>query len=388
MAWGAATIGCGFVHSWQAMIPIRIIIGIFEAGFFPGCAHLLSCWYPRYDLQKRYAIFWGVGSLASGFSGILAYAFSKMAGLGAGSGLGQWILPTKVNPNIKPHELPGIAAWRWIFIMQGALTCLIAIVAFFSMVDFPEVSKSNFGKFLNEKETAFVMARIERDRDDAIVEKFTIRQYMQPAFDLKVWGFGCLLALVTVGSYAFAYFLPVILRESMGFSIGKSQCLIAPPFVLAAIVMFVSSWYSDKWRIRSPFIISNAVLTIVGTVLLGLTRPVGLRYFGVFVAVTANYANLPAILTWQANNIRGQWKRAFCSASQIAVGGIGGIIGSTVFRAQDAPSYHPGIYTCILANALVIAITSALVWKFDRANKRAAAGGKVIEGLEGFRYTL
>ena len=58
-----------------------------------------------------------------------------------------------------------------------------------------------------------------------------------------------------------------------------------------------------------------------------------------------------------------------------------------MFRSQDNPTYIPGITTCILACGLVIIITGILELKFWRANKRAAAGGKVIEGLEGFRYT-
>ena len=69
------------------------------------------------------------------------------------------------------------------------------------------------------------------------------------------------------------------------------------------------------------------------------------------------------------------------------MGGVGGIVGSTVFRHQDEPAYVPGIITCIIACGLVIVITLMLEWKFYRANKRAAAGGKIIEGLEGFRYT-
>jgi hypothetical protein len=67
---------------------------------------------------------------------------------------------------------------------------------------------------------------------------------------------------------------------------------------------------------------------------------------------------------------------------------MGGIIGSTVFREQDkATGYKPGMYTTMLASALVIIISCLLEFKFKRANKRAAAGGKVIAGLEGFRYT-
>lgn len=113
-----------------------------------------------------------------------------------------------------------------------------------------------------------------------------------------------------------------------------------------------------------------------------------LRYFGAFLATLSGNANVPAVLTWQANNIRGQWRRAFCSATLIGAGGIGGIIGSTTFRTQDAPEYHAGIYTCIIASALVVVITLLLGLKFWRANKRASNGGKIIEGLIGFRYTL
>ena len=121
---------------------------------------------------------------------------------------------------------------------------------------------------------------------------------------------------------------------------------------------------------------------------MGFVDNVGVRYFGVFLITTACNANVPCILTYQANNIRGQWKRALCSATLVGMGGVGGIVGSTVFRSQDEPEYLPGMYACMVANALVILITLALTWKFMRANKRAAAGGKPIEGLEGFRYTL
>lgn len=96
---------------------------------------------------------------------------------------------------------------------------------------------------------------------------------------------------------------------------------------------------------------------------------------------------MPCILTYQANNIRGQWKRALASATLVGAGGIGGIVGSTVFRSQDAPGYIPGIIACLLANGLIIAIVLLLDFKFWRANKRVDAGGKPIEGLPGFKYT-
>jgi len=132
----------------------------------------------------------------------------------------------------------------------------------------------------------------------------------------------------------------------------------------------------------------NATMGIIGLALLGFCKGNGVRYFGVFLATMACNSNIPCVLTFQANNIRGQWKRALTSATLVGAGGIGGIVGSTIFRSQDAPAYRPGMYGCLIASGLILVITAALMLKFHRANKRAAAGGKVIEGLEGFRYTL
>ncbi|GAB7343143.1 hypothetical protein MBLNU457_1218t1 [Dothideomycetes sp. NU457] len=387
--WGATMISMAFVRSWEQMIPLRVILGIFEAGFFPGCAYLLSCWYPRYDLQKRNAVFYLIGSMSSAFSGILAYGFSQLAGKGEGFGyLGKHVYPTKAKP-IPFHIEAGIAGWRWIFILQGLLTCILGLGAYLTIVDFPELSTKSFGlKFLNEREADFVVARIEKDRHDAIPEPFHIGAYLKNALDLKVWGFAALFGLTTTCTYAIAYFLPIILQEGMGFNTRDAQCLIAPPYVFAAIVMYAFAVLGDKYHIRSPFILINGVMCLIGLALLGFTKSVGVRYFGVFLATAACNANIPCVLTWQANNIRGQWKRALCSATLVGMGGVGGIVGSTVFRSQDKPGYRPGMYATILASALIVVITLMLNLKFWRANKRAEAGGKVIEGLAGFRYTL
>jgi len=127
---------------------------------------------------------------------------------------------------------------------------------------------------------------------------------------------------------------------------------------------------------------------ILGLGLLGYVKQSGVRYFGVFLATIACNANCPVLLTYQSNNVRGQWKRALTSATLIGGGAIGGIIGTTVFRAADAPEYQPGMIACMLANAIMILIVAALSFKFWRANKRVDAGGKAIEGYPGFKYTF
>ena len=69
-------------------------------------------------------------------------------------------------------------------------------------------------------------------------------------------------------------------------------------------------------------------------------------------------------------------------------GGIGGIAGSLVFRSQDAPSYHPGIYAAIACNVLIVVVVGVLSLYFRRCNRKAERGEMVIEGQVGFRYTI
>merc|ERR1712070_1150484 len=167
----------------------------------------------------------------------------------------------------------------------------------------------------------------EKDRHDTIAEPFTLSHYLRCACDAKVWAFAWLFGLTTTVSYAIAYFLPIILNDGMGFSVVASQCLISPPYVAAAIWMYTCAYFGDKYRLRAPFIVFNAIVGIVGLALLGFTENNGARYFGVFLATISANSNIPCILTYQANNIRGQWKRALASATLVGAGGIGGIVG-------------------------------------------------------------
>ncbi|KJX96043.1 phthalate transporter like protein [Zymoseptoria brevis] len=362
--WGCTMIAMGFVKTWQQLAALRVVLGIFEAGFFPGCVYLLSTWYCRYEMGRRNAFFYLIGMLASAFSGILAFGLMQMDGLG------------------------GYQGWSWIFIIEGIITVIIAIVGYIFLVPFPDDNPEKCWGFLNEREVAFVIARVNADRGDAQAEPFNLVKFLKPAADLKIWGFAIMFACNTTQSYALAFFLPIILVVGMGFEVGAAQCLVAPPYAFAAIVMLITATIADKYKIRGPLIIFNATCAIIGLALMGWVETVGVRYFGVFLVCSGANANIPQVMSYQGNNIRGQWKRAFCSATLVGFGGIGGIAGSLVFRTQDAPGYIPGLWACIAASLLMITTCCCLNTYFYFANKKQARGGYAIEGADdGFRYT-
>ncbi|KFY86086.1 hypothetical protein V500_07884 [Pseudogymnoascus sp. VKM F-4518 (FW-2643)] len=299
--WGGVMIAFGFVNNWTEMVGLRVILGVLEAGFFPGCAYLMSTWFTRFELHKRYSIFYLIGSGASAFAGILAYGLIQMDGVA----------------NIK--------GWRWIFIIEGVVTCAVGLASYFILVDFPDQAKGTW-KFLSDAEVDLVIARLEYDRADSSAPAFHLGSYLRHAADLKIWGFASLFGLCTVTTYAISYFLPVILMQGMGFNLAQAQCLVAPPYACAGIYMYTQAIFADKFRNRALPIMMNSTLCLIGLPILGFSTNNGARYFGVFLATIGSNSNIPAVMTYQANNIR------------------------------------------------------ALSFKFKRANKRVDAGGKMIEG--------
>jgi hypothetical protein len=125
-------------------------------------------WYCREEIQFRQALFFSAASIAGAFSGLLAFAISKMNGVG------------------------GLAGWRWIFILEGIATVLIAAMAFFVLHDFPETAT-----FLTEEERAFVVFRLkfqgqvlakeEGRLQCAQAEEFKWKYVKQAFLDWQIW---------------------------------------------------------------------------------------------------------------------------------------------------------------------------------------------------------
>ncbi|KAK2043868.1 major facilitator superfamily transporter [Colletotrichum somersetense] len=369
LLWGGVMIGMGFSRRYSHLYACRILLGVLEAGFFPSCVYLLSTWYTRYEVGKRYSVFYLLGCVASAFAGILAYGLMHMNGQ------------------------QGLTGWRWIFIVkiQGVLTCGLGLLGYWLVVDFPD-SKRKDWNFLGERERAWIVARVNRDRGDAHMPAFNLRSFLGAGTDWRIWAYAMIFFNTTTVSYALAYFLPIILQANMGFDVGAAQCLVAPPYAFAGIFMFATAWLGDRMKFRGPVILINMLFCIVGLPIMGFHSHAGVRYFGVFLTTAGANSNVPAVMAYQANNIRGQWKRAFCSATLVSFGGIGGIAGSLVFREQDKPHYRPGMYACIACSLLTIVLVCLLTVDSYFKNKKADRGEKELEADDegaqpGFRYT-
>lgn len=205
----------------------------------------MAAWYRRYEVQLRLGYYY-LGSMAlSAFSNILAYGLVQIGNHTTWKG------------------------WRWLYIIEGVITSLFGILAFFYLVDFPESKKV---KFLTEDEKRHVRARLAAERGTHEEHRVTFKSAFEALCDWKVWANTYMYMSATMGSYAFSFFLPIILKKSLGYSQAKALLLTTPPYIFTVCTSIVSSRLSDKFRMRGPFVAAQAAIGIVGMGMIGYLK--------------------------------------------------------------------------------------------------------------------
>lgn len=343
--------------------------------------NIIPARYCRYEIQVRQALFFSAASVAGAFSGLLAYGISFMDGVG------------------------GLEGWRWIFILEGLLTVVVAFLAFFTLYDYPQTAS-----FLTIEERIFIVHRLAFDGQDvssdaahrvAQSDKFGWHYVAQAFSDWQIWvnivvywGYVCPL-------YGISLFLPTIIRE-LGYQTTTAQLLTVPIYVTASIITIIVAYIADRKRIRSPFILGGLIFQLVGFVMCIATDSPGVTYAGIFIAAAALYQCQPSNITWLSNNLAGSYKRAVGMGIQIAVGNLAGAMASNFYRQQDSPRYKLGhgleigfITAGIIALCVLLVYYKVVNRKREEAVKRGEhlkftpeelsdLGDKAVT----FRYTL
>ena len=178
----------------------------------------------------------------------------------------------------------------------------------------------------------------------------------------------------------------------MGYNARTANLLSAPPLFVAVVSAVFFGWLGDRLHKRAPLIAAQSLICIFGLSLTAFcTGNNSIRYLGIFFCNIGCQGNIPAVLAYQANNIRLQSKRSVGSALQTAFQALGGIMAATTFRQVDAPRYLPGLAATAGLQVVLLILLSAMTCYFWRVNRNAArglAGGHAVEGLQGFQYTL
>ncbi|QRV95586.1 major facilitator superfamily transporter [Ceratobasidium sp. AG-Ba] len=248
--------------------------------------------------------------------------------------------------------------------MLGIITIVAGAIGWLLIVDFPDNAN-----FLTEEERRHVIRRLDRDRGDGEHDELTTKKVLAHLSDWKIWTLAVAFACSTMPAYSLAYFIPIILR-GLGFSVALSNILVAPPYVVAVMLALATSWWSDKIRLRTPFIIAHSLIAIAGFTIVLHAHSNGVKLFGTFLAVAGTQPQMPFIIGLLQNNIVSSSKRAVASGVQVAFGAIGGIAASTVYQEKDSPRYINGLRATIIFHAGLIATVCAVAYAFHLRNKQ------------------
>ncbi|KAF2797575.1 putative allantoate permease [Melanomma pulvis-pyrius CBS 109.77] len=326
LGFGVVMIGQGFVRNYSGLVAARFFLGFFEAGIFPGSFYLISFWYKREESQKRFTIYFCSVIIASAFGGLLATGIANMKGI------------------------RGYSNWRWIFILEGILTILVGVTAYFFVCDFPSEAK-----WLTETERQFVLTRTRMH--EATEEKVTWSDLVEFSKDPKNYLGALMYFSVVVPVYAFAYFTPTIVK-TLGYSVVQTQLHSVPPFAAALALCLVMAYLSDRTNKRMPFVLFGNALLIAGLAILLKTHSgFSVRYLGVCLVCMGALGAGPSVVCWYLMNLEGHKQRSIGSGWMISFGNIGGILAPFAFLTKYAPYYETGYSICMGVAVLGIITT-------------------------------
>jgi len=264
-SWGVVTVATMFVQDEFTFYLARFLLGVAEAGFFPGALYFLSRWFPSARRTRMTAVFFvGVpvsGVLGSLVSGGIMHAFGGVAGL---------------------------ADWQWLFLVEGTPPILLAIVVLFWLVDEPERAT-----WLTPAQKAAVRADLEADQRRKGEHAAHRGGLLLALRDGKVW----ILGLCAGGAYTLAnavsFWTPRIIAEAGVGNVLDLGLFSALPPLAGIVVMLLVGRHSDRtlerrWHTATPWTL--AALAMVALSFTGANVPVVVALLAIMAA--AHYSGL------------------------------------------------------------------------------------------------
>ncbi|KAL9109338.1 MAG: hypothetical protein Q9227_005968 [Pyrenula ochraceoflavens] len=231
----------------------------------------------RYELQFKFNLFFSASILAGAFSGLLAYAIANMKGVA------------------------GYNGWRWIFIIEGLVTAVIAACSYFIIPDWPETAR-----FLTASEKHLLLTRLHLDSGHGTMNTWNRRAARRTFSDPKIWlGVLMYFGIVNTG-YSGSFFTPTILKQ-LGWTSIHAQVMSIPIYIVATVLALSVALLTDRLHHRFTFTIIGCCITTVGyAILLNMKHvPVGARYFALYAITGGGYITQPITIAWLNNNMGG-----------------------------------------------------------------------------------
>ncbi|MBN6035687.1 MFS transporter [Amycolatopsis sp. 195334CR] len=268
ITWGVVATVMAFVPNATTLVILRFLLGVAEAGFFPGIILYLTFWFPAAQRAKAVAMFMAAVPISSAVG-------ATVSGLLISGGDGVF----------------GLSGWRFMFLVEGVPAILLAFVTWFYLTDRPEKAK-----WLTESERDWLSSTLAAEKES------TEQKHHWPLRKALTHPRILMLAFVyfgiAYGLYALGFFLPTIIsgfKQQFGvqFSITETGLITAIPYVIGAVVMVLWARHGDRtgertWHVAIPMLVGGAAIPVA----LYLGNPV-LAMVAVTICATGVCSALP-----------------------------------------------------------------------------------------------
>ncbi|ODS01034.1 hypothetical protein AUC68_11610 [Methyloceanibacter methanicus] len=231
ISWGLVACAMALVHSETSFYVTRALLGIAEAGFFPGIILYLTYWFPATERARIIALFMASVPLATVFGGPLSGALLEM------------------------HGLLGFAGWQWLFVVEGVPAIVLGVLALKVLTDTPE-----HAHWLTDDEKFALTSALahEAEQTEAVGYADLGSALTRP----RVLALGGLYFLMVTGLYGIGFWMPQVI-SGFGFAPLAVGFLAAIPYLFAAIAMVLWGHRSDRtgerrWHIALPLLLAAA----------------------------------------------------------------------------------------------------------------------------------
>jgi ACS family tartrate transporter-like MFS transporter len=341
-----------FVRGPASFYTLRFLLGVAEAGFFPGMILYLTYWFPARERGSAISLFMTAIALAGVVGGPVSGALLSLQNVG------------------------GLAGWQWLFLLEGIPSVVLGIVVLMYLPNGPLDAK-----WLSEEEKRFLRGRLYASGPaDTTPKESTLRGVLT---NPRVLGFGlCYFGIVT-SLYGITFWLPTILQGLSQLSDFTIGLLSALPYVVAAIGMVLVGRHSDKTGERRWHVAGSAFIGAAGFLLSATTDSPALKLAAFSVAAFGIFAAMPTFWTMPTAMLTGTGAAAGIAAMN-SIGNLGGLAGPSLIgwiRTATGTFVAPMI---ALAATLMFGGVMALISSAPRAapaNPAAAAaeGGRVAK---------
>lgn len=319
ITWGMISSATMLASDQWTFYGLRILLGVAEAGFFPGIILYLSYWFPQRERARVMAFF----MLAIGLASLVGNPISGM--------IMQYL-----------DQVGGLHGWQWLFLLEGIPSIIMGVVVIFYLTDYPRDAT-----WLSVDQRDWLVARMHDE--ETAQRKLYQSDHLAAMLKWRVWWLIAIYFTVAVGTNAGSAYFPKLLQaEFQSASTSQIGLLSALPHLCAVIGMTLFGISSDRRAERRGHLACAALLAAMGWALIAWSPSPLIALLGLCVAQTGMMSMLPIFWTLPTTFLTGA-----AAAGGVAlinsVANIGGFLGASILGQFGLWS----MVACLIVGALL-----------------------------------